>query len=105
MARKFQYNIRMKLLSITKANDGVHKLKATFENDNGRTKTTKFGAVGYDDYTTTGSEERKKLYIDRHQKDMNTHDPTRAGYLSRYILWNQATVNASIRDYKRRFNL
>ena len=30
----------MKLLSVVKAKDGIHKLEATFQKDNGRTKTT-----------------------------------------------------------------
>ena len=33
-------------------------------------------------------------------KDTRTGDPTRAGYLSLYILWNKPSLKASITDYK-----
>ena len=94
----------MKLKSISKANDGKHKLVAEFETD-GRTKHVKFGAVGYDDYTITKDKEQRDRYIHRHQKDLRTNDPSRPGFLARYILWNKPTISASTTDYKRRFNL
>ena len=73
--------------------------------DNGRTKTTHFGASGMSDFTKNHSEMRKNLYIARHSANENFNDPTSAGALSRWILWNKPTVSASIADYKRRFNL
>ena len=95
----------MKLESVKPANDGIHKYVATFDND-GRTKKTKFGAVGYDDYTKTHDKEQRARYIKRHQKDMSTGDPTRAGFLSRYLLWGESTsmIN-NLRNYRARFNL
>jgi hypothetical protein len=35
----------------------------------------------------------------------NWKDPTSAGALSRWILWNKPTFKASLADYKRRFGL
>jgi hypothetical protein len=32
-------------------------------------------------------------------------DPTRAGTLSRFILWNKPTLRSSIRSYRRRFRV
>jgi hypothetical protein len=95
----------MKLISVKPANDGTHKYEATFEN--GRTKTTKFGAVGYPDYTQPPHDkERRDRYIKRHQKDLATGDPTRAGFLSRYLLWGESTsLMANLRAYRARFNL
>jgi len=94
----------MQLISITKSHRPDKKLDATFEKD-GRTKTTSFGAKGMDDYTKTHDAEQKERYRTRHAKDMKTNDPTRAGYLSWWILWNKPTIKASIADYKKRFNL
>jgi len=95
----------MKLESVKPANDGTHKYVATFDKD-GRTKTTKFGAAGMDDYTKTHDKEQRARYINRHQKDMTTGDPTRAGYLSRYLLWGESTsMMANLRNYRQRFNL
>ena len=95
----------MKLVSVKPATDGVHKYDATFDND-GRTKHTKFGAKGMDDYTKTHDKEQRARYIKRHQKDMGTGDPTRAGYLSRYLLWGESTsMMDNLRRFKNRFNL
>ena len=94
----------MKLIKIERLHGDKHKYRAIFDND-GKHKTTKFGASGYDDFLSHGSEERKNRYRLRHEKDLLTHDPTRAGFLSYYILWNKPTLEASIADYKRRFNL
>lgn len=96
----------MKLTSLRPANDGVHKYNATFKSDEGREKNTKFGAKGMDDYTKTHDEEQRARYRDRHAKDLKTRDPTKAGYLSYYILWGQSTsILANLAAYRRRFNL
>jgi hypothetical protein len=96
----------MDLLSIKRDTDGKHKLVATFKNkETGRTKSTHFGAAGYTDFTKSKDEEKKKLYLNRHKKNENWSDPTSAGALSRYILWNKPTIKASIADYKKHFKL
>ena len=94
----------MKLIKVEKISDGIHKYKAIFDND-GRQKTTKFGASGMDDYTITHDKEQRDRYRMRHAKDLKTGDPTRAGFLAWYILWNKPTIEASIADYRRKFNL
>jgi len=95
----------MKLVSVKPSHDGVHKYEATFDND-GRKKTTKFGAKGMGDYTKTHDKEQRARYITRHQKDMSTNDPTRAGFLSRYLLWGESTsMMSNLRSYRARFNL
>lgn len=95
----------MKMI-IKKSDKSGKKYMAIFEKDNGRSKTTHFGQAGAPDYTLTGDKERRRLYRQRHRKDLKTNDPTRAGYLSYYILWgNSTSINQNIRDYKKRFNL
>jgi hypothetical protein len=95
-----------KLLSIKKANDGIHKYVATFEMENGRTRTTRFGAEGMDDYTIKGDKEQRDRYRTRHAKDLKSGDPTRAGYLSYYVLWGDSTsLRANIASYRNKFNL
>ena len=91
---------------IKKSNKSGKKYMAIFEKDNGRTKTTHFGAAGMKDYTLTGDKERRRLYRQRHSKDLRTNDPTRAGYLSYYILWGESkSIRQNINSYKKRFNL
>lgn len=95
----------MKLISITASDKPDKKLMAKFEN-NGRTKTIHFGQKGADDYTITKDKEQRDRYRQRHKKDLDTNDPTRAGYLSYYILWGDSTSRQkNISDYKKRFNL
>ena len=95
----------MKLLRVEKLTGDTHKYKAVFDND-GRSKSTKFGASGMEDYTLKGDKEQRERYRTRHAKDMNTGDPTRAGFLSRYLLWGDSTsLQTNIASYKRRFNL
>ena len=94
----------MKLVSITPSEKPEKKLKATFEND-GRTKTTHFGAAGMTDFTKSKDEARKSRYLARHSANENWNDPTSAGALSRWVLWNKTSLEASKADYKKRFGL
>jgi hypothetical protein len=96
----------MKLLSVRPATDNKHKYTAVFEQDNGRKKTTHFGAKGMDDYTKTHDKEQRERYRTRHQKDLATKDPSKAGFLSYYILWGESTsIHQNIASYKSKFNL
>ena len=90
---------------IKKSNKEGKKLMAIFTMDNGRTRTTHFGASGMDDYTKTRDKEQKQRYLKRHRRNENWNNPLSAGALSRWILWNKETRGASINDFKRRFNL
>ena len=94
----------MKLISIKPSTKSDKKMMAIFEN-NGRTKTIHFGSKGMDDFTKTRDEEQKKRYLARHRANENWNKPDSPGALSRWILWNKPTRQASIADYKRRFNL
>jgi len=100
----------LKLLSIKPDTAGKAKYIATFERD-GRTKTTKFGAKGYKDFTIYSKEGkaeadmRRKAYIARHSKTEDFTDPTSAGALSRYILWEKPTITAAITAFRKRFNI
>lgn len=80
------------------------KMTAVFNID-GKKKTVQFGASGYSDYTIHHDEERKKRYIARHQKNENWKDPTKAGTLSRYILWEYKNKQKAIKMYKKLFKL
>jgi hypothetical protein len=96
----------MKLLRNTKATDGVHKYEATFQTDSGRTKTTKYGALGMDDYTKKHDADQKERYRARHKKDLSTGDATRAGFLSYHVLWGPSTsVHANLAAYRARYHL
>jgi hypothetical protein len=100
----------VKLQSITESEKPDKKLKATFLQDNGRTKTVHFGAKKngqpMDDYTLSKDKEQRDRYRTRHAKDLQTGDPTKAGFLSYYVLWGDSKSRATnIAAYKKRLNL
>lgn len=95
----------MKLLSIAPSTHAGKKFMAVFEVD-GHKKTTHFGSKGMDDYTLTHDKEQRDRYRQRHKKDLHTEDPSRAGFLSYYILWGESTNMATnVRNYRRMFNV
>jgi hypothetical protein len=53
-------------------------------------------------FIDTKDKELKENYIKRHESDLDTLDPTRAGYLSMFLLWNKPTLSASIKDFNKR---
>jgi len=96
----------MKLLEVKKSTKKDKKYMAVFEKEDGKQKITHFGSAGMDDYTITKNKEQRERYRTRHKKDLETNDPTRAGYLSMYLLWGDSTsLKQNIKDYKKRFNL
>ena len=96
---------------IKKSDKPGKKYVAVFTQDEvaggkGRIKKTHFGSAGMDDYTLTKDKEQRKRYRQRHKKDLLTKDPTRAGYLSMFLLWGESTsLRENIKNYKKRFNL
>ena len=70
-----------------------------------KVKTTHFGAAGMSDYTKHKNLERKRRYLTRHRRRESWNNYMSAGALSRYILWGETTLRASIQKYKEKFNL
>ena len=96
----------MKLLLVKKSVKADKKYMAIFELDDGRKRVTHFGAKGMDDYTLTGDKNQRRRYRARHERDLRTNDPTRAGYLSYYLLWGDSTsLKENIKKYKKMFKL
>jgi len=93
----------MKFLGIKKSPKPEKKYRATFELDSGREKHTDFGDSSMEDLTQHHDEQRAKNYRSRHAKDLKTGDPTRAGYLSYYVLWSHPSLRAGLEEYRRKF--
>lgn len=96
----------MRLKTIKRSHRADKKWDAVFVKDNGREIVTPFGQKGYSDYTKHKNKTRKQRYIKRHS-GMGEHwnKPTTPGALSRWILWNKPSFKASVKDYKKKFNL
>jgi len=90
---------------ISKSTNKNKKLMAEFYQDDKKVKTTHFGLKGSTTFLDTGDKAARERYRVRHKKDLDTKDPTRAGYLSYFILWGDSTSrDKNIKDYKKRFN-
>ena len=70
-------------------------------------KVVHFGAEGYEDYTIHKDPERKKRYITRHKEKENwTKSGIKtAGFWSRWLLWGEPTISASIKAIENKFNI
>ena len=90
---------------IKKSTKPEKKLMAVFTKENGREKTIHFGSAGMSDFPKHRDKARKERYLSRHRRRENWNDPESAGSLARWVLWNKETRGASIKDYKKRFNL
>lgn len=96
----------MKLLRIIDSPVSGKEYRAIFETDDGKIRHTDFGDPSLQQYTEHGDKERRERYRARHRKDLETNDPTRAGFLSYYILWGDSkSMNENILAYKKKFNL
>lgn len=93
-------------VEIKKSTNSSKKLMAIFyDKNNKKIKTTHFGGKGYSDFTIHKDPNRKKQYLLRHKKNENWDDFMSAGSLARYILWNKKSLEESIKNYKKKFNL
>ena len=97
----------MKLVSVKKSPNPDKKLRATLIDEDQKLHHVDFGASGYEDYTTHKNPKRKALYLARHsaREDWKKSGLMTPGFWSRWGLWNLPTLEASINDTKRRFNL
>ena len=96
-------------VDIKKSNRDDKRYMAIFTDNSGNKSTTHFG---YADKNKTGStyidhnnDDKKKAYIARHRVNENWADFKTAGALSKHILWNKTSLQSSINDYKKKFNL
>ena len=94
-----------KILSFGPSSQADKKYTVVLLQENGRKKTVHFGAKNMDDYTKTGDVEQKSRYIQRHKDKENWNDPLTAGFWAKHILWNKTTVQASLAETKRQYNL
>jgi hypothetical protein len=82
------------------------KYMVSYINDEtGNVNTIHFGQANASDMTQHKNEQRKMLYINRHQKREDWSDLTKPGTFSRFILWNKPSLKGSIKDMEKRFNI
>ena len=97
-------------MNITKSNAKNKKFTAVFshykDGKKVKIKTTQFGDSRYESYNQHRDKARRKLYKDRHRKDLAKGNYMDAGYLSYYLLWGESVaLKTNISNYKKRFKL
>jgi len=94
----------IELIKIVKSRLPTKKWTAFFKID-GKNRVVNFGYKNFNDlkndYTLNKDDKRRRLYLLRHRKDLNTNKPYMAGYLSMFILWNLKSRQESIEKYKQ----
>lgn len=91
---------------LEKSSDPKKKFMVSYINkDTGRINTIKFGSAGMSDYLQHKDDERKQRYIKRHQVNEDWTDLTKGGTWSRYILWGEKSLNKSIKEMQKIFNI
>lgn len=70
-------------------------------------KRVYFGASKYQDYTMHNDKNRRNRYLQRHRKreDWGKTGIKTSGFWSRWLLWNKKTIDESIKDLEKKFNL
>ena len=101
----------MRLLAVLPSTQLTKKLMAVFRDDDGKNKTVHFGSsyhldfIKYSALSPTLAFKKKASYISRHGATEDWSDPTTAGTLSRYLLWEKPTLKDALATYKRRFKV
>ena len=90
-----------KLLRLENSERKGKRFKAVFKSG----ISTHFGQKNpvYGTFIDHQDEQRKKNYIARHRVNEDWDDPYRAATLSRYVLWEEPTLEAAVRAFNRRF--
>lgn len=104
-----------KLICIAKTPKHKEKFQVNLYNtETGKVKSIRFGLNGFGDYTIFNStegakiaDEHKERYIKRHQKreDWTESGVLTRGFWSKHLLWNKRTLEESINDIIKRFDL
>ncbi len=82
------------------------RMTATFYDDEGKKKkSVHFGYKGGSTFIDHKNEDTKNAWLARHivRGTFEIYDTPSA--LAKWVLWNKRTLQESIQDYKRKFNL
>lgn len=80
---------------------------AVFTLDSGKQKKINFGLKNpkIGTYIDHNNDKIKQNYIKRHLANENWNEPMNAGSLARWLLWNKKSLDASLKDFIKRFKI
>lgn len=76
------------LIKLEPSKNPKKKWNAVFRLEDNKFKTVSFGDPKRDDFLKHNDLKRRELYLKRHERDLRTGDPLRAGFLAYYITWS-----------------
>ena len=90
------------IIQLSKSTRDKKKYMVKVEN-----KIIHFGQAGASDYTEHKDPERKQRYLSRHRNRENWAKSgiNTAGFWSRWLLWSEPTIAASIKKIEKKFNV
>ena len=93
------------IVFLQKSNRKGKKYKVVFKEN--EFPPVHFGSLPYQDYTSHKDIGRKTRYLQRHQKRENWTKSGigTSGFWSRWISWSKPTIEESIKDIEKRFNI
>ena len=92
-------------VDIRKSTNTEKKLMAIFYEDGKKIKTVHFGSKLGSSYIDHGDDKIKNAWTARHKVRGTFNDYKSPSALAYHVLWNKPTLQESIKDYKKRFNL
>ena len=98
----------MEIFYLVKSEKQNKKYTIIYKNlETDKFKSISFGSAGYSDLLHHKDVLRRDRYILRHYKKENWAYSGRfsAGFWARWILWNKKTLEQSIKDTEKRFNI
>ena len=101
-----------KLLSLKEAKDNKHKyIVMLLDTTTDKKYKISFGAYGMNDYTIYSKngdpdkDKYKRNYLSRHRKNEDWNDVKTSGFWSRWLLWHKGSIQDSLKDIIKRFNI
>jgi hypothetical protein len=94
-------------IQLRKSKKAGKKYSVSIHDKEGKRRTVHFGQAGASDYTINKDDSRKSAYLSRHKARENWTKSGigKAGFWSRWLLWNKHTIKQSIQDIERRFGV
>jgi len=91
---------------LSKSEKPKKEYKVILFEGNDKKKTLHFGS-NMKSYPDHKDKKRKELYIARHKprENWNKSGIKTAGFWSKHLLWNKPTIQQSVRDIERNFNI
>ena len=95
----------METIHLVRSKKDTKRYDAIFSDGMSRNKRVSFGQAGGSTFIDHRDAHKKENYLKRHKVNESWDNPYTPGALSRWLLWNKPTLEASLQDYGIRFHI